>query len=286
MISQTGRLAGKVAIVTGSTKGFGEAMARRFAAEGAGVVVSGRSEEQGQAIAKEIAADGGRAVFIRTDMADEDSVRGLVDGTVAEFGQVDGLVNNAMAMDHIGSAERAVADMDSAGFDKIIKVGIYGLFWACKYAIPEMLKAGGGSIVNISSIAAVSGVQKMPGYTACKGAMQSLTRQMAVDYGSQGIRVNTMVSGFVLSSELAAAVDAHPVAGPLMQDAQLTRWGVLDDIAGMATYLLSDESGFVTGTEMRIDGGWSATARIPNLVDLVFAPMAQAAAQQAAAQQA
>jgi NAD(P)-dependent dehydrogenase (short-subunit alcohol dehydrogenase family) len=283
MISQHGRLAGKVAVVTGSTKGFGEAMVRRFADEGAAVVVSGRGEAEGRAIEKDIVGSGGRAVYVRTDMADEDSVRGLIEGAVAEFGRVDGLVNNAMAMDHIGSSERPVHEMDSAGFDKIIKVGVHGVFWACKYAIPEMLKAGGGSIVNISSIAAVSGVEKMPGYSACKGAMGALTRQMAVDYGKHRIRVNTMVSGFVLSSELAAAVDAHPVAGPLMQQAQLTRWGVLDDIANMATYLLSDESGFVTGSELRIDGGWSSTARIPDLVELVFAPLA---AQAAAAQNA
>ncbi|HEY1967273.1 MAG TPA: SDR family oxidoreductase [Pseudonocardia sp.] len=280
MISQNGRLAGKAIIVTGSTKGFGAAMVKRFAVEGANVVITGRNEARGREIEQEIQAEGHSAVFLPTDMSEEDSVRAMCAGTVAEFGRIDGLVNNAMAMDQIGSDERAVADMDSAGFDKILKVGIYGVFWACKYAIPEMLKVGGGSIVNISSIAAVAGVPKMPGYSACKGAMGALTRQMAVDYGSAGIRVNTMVSGFVLSSELAAAVDAHPQAGPLMQEAQLTRWGHLDDISAMATYLLSDESGFVTGAEMRIDGGWSSTARIPNLVDMVFAPLA---AQQAAA---
>jgi 3-oxoacyl-[acyl-carrier protein] reductase len=283
MISQTGpqassRLAGKVVVVTGSTKGFGEAMVRRFATEGAAVVISGRSEAEGRAIEKSLVDDGHRAIYLRTDMADEDSVRGLISGAVAEFGRLDGLVNNAMAMDHIGSSERPVAEMSSDGFDRIVKVGVYGLFWACKYTVPHMLEAGGGSIVNVSSIAAVAGVEKMPAYSMCKGAMGSLTRQLAVDYGSRGIRANTMVSGFVLSSELAAAVDAHPVAGPLMQQAQLTRWGVLDDVSTMASYLLSDESGFVTGTELRIDGGWTSTARIPDLVTMVFAPLAEQAA--------
>jgi NAD(P)-dependent dehydrogenase (short-subunit alcohol dehydrogenase family) len=286
MISQLdGRLAGKTVVVTGSTKGFGASMVKRFASEGANVVISGRSEAEGAAVDKEIRAEGGNGIFVRTDLSDEDSTRALMTAAASEYGRIDGLVNNAMAMDHIGSDERAVADMDSDGWDKIIKVGIYGLFWSCKYAIPEMIKAGGGSIVNISSVAAVAGVPNMPGYTACKGAMQALTRQMAVDYGPHNIRVNTMVSGFVLSSELAAAVDAHPEAGPIIRQAQLTRWGKLEDISSMASYLLSDDSGFVTGSELRIDGGWTSTARMPNLVEMVFAPLA-AQAQQSQAQQA
>jgi NAD(P)-dependent dehydrogenase (short-subunit alcohol dehydrogenase family) len=160
----------------------------------------------------------------------------------------------------------------------MIRVGIYGVVFACKYALREMVKSGRGSIINVSSIAAVGGVPHMPGYTASKGAVQALTRQMATDYGPQGIRINTLVSGFVFSSELAAAVDAHPVAGPLMREGQLTRWGTLEDVSGFATFLASDESEFINGAELRMDGGWSATARIPNLAEMVFAPMAAAAA--------
>lgn len=259
----------KVVIVTGSTQGFGEAMVRRFASEGASVVVTGRRDAVGQKIADEIKAAGGHATFIRCDVANEASVRDLVAGTVKEFGRVDALVNNAMAMDQIGSSERPVAEMSSEGFDKVLKVGLYGVFWACKYTIPEMLKVGGGSIVNISSVAAVAGVASMPAYSACKGAMGALTRQMTTDYGRQGIRVNTMVCGIVLDEGLTAAIKAHPVAGPAMAEAQLGRYGTLDDIAGMASYLISDASGFVTGAELRIDGGWTSTARIPNLVEAV-----------------
>ncbi|MDT7623036.1 MAG: hypothetical protein QOF99_3937 [Pseudonocardiales bacterium] len=278
MVSQIQRLVGRTTIVTGSTKGFGHAMARRFAAEGANVVLCGRNKAAGRRIEDEIRAGGGRAVFVAVDMSDEESVRDLVSSAAAEFGRVDVLVNNAMAMDHIGSSERPVAEMDSEGFDKILKVGVYGVFWASKYAIPEMLKVGGGSIVNISSLAAVAGVPSMPGYSTCKGAMGALTRQMACDYGPKGIRVNTMICGIVLADGLAAAVESHPVAGPLMAEAQLTRYGTLDDIAGMATYLASDESGFVNGAELRIDGGWTSSARFPNLVDLVFADLAASAA--------
>ena len=264
----------KTVLVTGSTKGFGAAMARRFAIEGANVVITGRSEVEGQAIQDEIRGGGGSARFIRADITDESSVRDLVAGTVAEFGRLDGLVNNAMAMDQVGANERPIVDMDAAGFDKIVQVGLYGLFYATKYGIAAMLHTGGGSVVNISSLAAVAGVPSLPAYSACKGAMGSLTRQVAVDYGSQGIRVNTMVCGIVLADGLAAAVANHPVAGAKMAEAQLTRYGTLDDIADLATFLVSDRSGFVNGAELRIDGGWTATARFPNMVDLVLNDMA------------
>lgn len=279
MSHQTGRIQGKTAIITGSTKGFGAGIARRFGAEGANVAVTGRSEKEGGEVADEIRAAGGNAVFIRSDSSRESSVRDLVAATVAEFGGVDTLVNCAMAMDHIGLSERPVADMDTEGFDNILKVGIYGTFWACKYTIPEILKAGGGSIVNISSVAAIAGVPSMPAYAACKGAVGSMTRQMACDYGPQGIRVNTMICGIVLAEGLAAAIEAHPVAREKIAEAQLTRYGTHDDIAAMALYLASDESGFVNGSELRIDGGWMSTARFPNLVDMVFSDYA--AAQQA-----
>lgn len=268
------RLTGKVVVVTGSTKGLGAAMSRRFAAEGAQVVISGRNEEHGQAVERGIRDDGGQAHYIPCDASREDAVRRLMSGTVERFGRIDGLVNNAMPMDDMGSAERAVADIDSDAFDGILKVGLYGSVWACKYAIPVMVRGGGGSIINITSIAAVAGIPNMPGYTACKGAMAALTRQMAVDYGSRGVRVNSMLPGFLLSTELATAVEGHAVAGPLVRDGQLTRWGEYDDISNMAAYLLSGESGFITGCEMRIDGGWTANAHIPDLVGMVFAPMA------------
>jgi NAD(P)-dependent dehydrogenase (short-subunit alcohol dehydrogenase family) len=268
------RLAGKVVVVTGSTKGLGAAMARRFAAEGAAVVVSGRSAEHGREVESDIGAAGGRARYLRCDASDEDSVRELIAGAVDAFGTIDGLVNNAMPMDEMGAAERGVAEIDSDAFDRILRVGLYGSVWACKYAIPVMVRGGGGSIINITSIAAVAGIPKLPGYTACKGAMSALTRQMAVDYGPAKIRVNSMLPGILLSTELATAVEGHPVAGPLVRDGQLTRWGEYDDISTMGAYLLSDESGFITGCEMRIDGGWTANAHIPDLVGMVFAPMA------------
>jgi 3-oxoacyl-[acyl-carrier protein] reductase len=268
------RLKGKTVLVTGSTKGFGAAMARRFAAEGANVAITGRSQAEGAAVEQQIRDAGGAAVFLPADLTQEGSVRQLIAGVVGSFGRLDALVNNAMAMDQVGPSERPIADMDTAGLDRILRVGIYGLFWATKYAIPELLKFGGGSIVNISSLAAVAGVPSLPAYSMCKGAMGALTRQVATDYGPQGIRINTMICGIVLAEGLAAAIAAHPVAGGKMAEAQLTRYGTLDDIAGLATYLVSDESGFVNGAELRIDGGWTSTARFPNLVDLVLADLA------------
>ncbi|MDT7588745.1 MAG: hypothetical protein QOE32_6295 [Pseudonocardiales bacterium] len=265
----TGRLHGKSVLVTGSTKGFGAAMAERFAAEGASVVLTGRSETQGRQIEQQITDKGGQARFIRADVTDEASVRELIAAAAAPTGRLDSLVNNAMAMDQVGSSERPIADMDTDGFGRIIQVGIYGLFWACKYAIPQLLKSPGGSIVNISSLAAVAGIASLPAYSVCKGAMGALTRQMATDYGPQGLRVNTMICGLVLGDALAGDVAAHPVAGPRIAQAQLTRYGNLNDIAAMATYLISDESGFVNGAELRIDGGWTSTAQFPRLSEMV-----------------
>jgi NAD(P)-dependent dehydrogenase (short-subunit alcohol dehydrogenase family) len=268
------RLAGKTVLVTGSTKGFGAAMARRFAAEGANVVITGRSEADGNDLQRRLRDAGGSATFLRADLTDETSVRDLITGAVAVYGRLDSLVNNAMAMDQVGASERPIAEMATAGLERLVAVGIYGLFWSTKYAIPAILNTGGGTIVNISSLAAVAGVPSLPGYTMCKGAMGALTRQVATDYGPKGIRINTMVCGIVLAEGLADAVASHPVAGAKMAEAQLTRYGTLDDIAGLATYLVSDESGFINGAELRIDGGWTSTARFPNMVDLVLADVA------------
>jgi NAD(P)-dependent dehydrogenase (short-subunit alcohol dehydrogenase family) len=268
------RLEDKVVLVTGSTKGFGAAMARRFAAEGARAIITGRSEPEGNKLEAEIRDAGGTATFVQADLTDETSVRDLVATAAGLHGRLDSLVNNAMAMDQVGANERPLADMDTNGLNRIINVGIYGLFWACKYAIPHLLTTGGGTIVNISSLAAVAGVPSLPAYTMCKGAMGSLTRQLATDYGPRGLRINTMICGIVLAEGLADAVASHPVAGAKMAEGQLTRYGSLDDIAGLATYLVSDESGFVNGAELRIDGGWTSTARFPNLVDLVLADLA------------
>ena len=259
------RLHGKTVLVTGSTKGFGAAMARRFATEGASVVLTGRSAEQGRAVEQEIAEAGGRARFIQADLSEEAGARELLE----QSGPLDGLVNNAMAMDHVGAGEKPIADMQTEGFERIVRVGIYGLFWTCKYAVPRLLEAGGGSIVNVSSLAAVAGIRSLPAYSMCKGAMGALTRQLATDYGAKGIRVNTMICGLVLAEQFAADVAAHPVAGPKVAEAQLTRYGRLDDIASMATFLISDESGFVNGAELRIDGGWTSSAQFPRLGEIV-----------------
>jgi NAD(P)-dependent dehydrogenase (short-subunit alcohol dehydrogenase family) len=269
------RLTGKTVLVTGSTKGFGAAMARRFATEGANVVITGRSEPEGRKLEAELRDGGGSATFIRADLTDEGSVKALVEQAVATYGRLDSLVNNAMAMDQVGASERPIAEMETAGLERLIGVGIYGLFWATKYAIPALLANQGGTVVNISSLAGVAGVPSLPGYSMCKGAMQALTRQVAVDYGPKGLRINTMVCGIVLADGLAQAVANHPVAAEKFAEAQLTRYGTLDDIAGLASYLVSDESGFINGAELRIDGGWTATARFPNMVDLVLADLPQ-----------
>jgi NAD(P)-dependent dehydrogenase (short-subunit alcohol dehydrogenase family) len=204
-------------------------------------------------------------MYIRSDLSDERSVRELVQSTVGELGRLDGLVNNAMATDQIASSERPVAEMASDGFDRILKVGLYGMFWACKYSIAAMLKGGGGSIVNVSSVAGVAGVPSMPAYTVCKGGMSALARQIATDYSPRGIRVNTMTCGMILAPGLTDIIAAHPVVGPAMERGQLTDWGRREDVASMARYLLSDEARFITGADIAVDGGWTSASGIPNV---------------------
>ena len=272
-------LEGKVVIVTGSTRGLGEAMVRRFSANGASVVVTGRSENEGRTIASELNEAQGRALYVPSDVRDEMSVRALVQSAVGEFGRLDGLVNNAMATDQIATSERPVADMSTEGFDRILQVGLYGVFWACKYAIPEMLKLGAGAILNISSVAAVAGVPSMPAYTACKGAIAALARQIATDYGSRGIRINTMTCGMILAPGLTDVIAAHPVVGPAMARSQLTDWGRPEDVASMATYLLSDEARFITGADIAVDGGWTSASGIPNVAEVLTEALSAAGQQ-------
>ena len=262
------RLGGKVAIVTGSTKGMGRATAELFAREGAKVVVTGRDRAAGDAIVEGIRATAGVAIFQAADIGDELEVESLVDRAVSEFGAVDVLVNNASPT-HItrgkGKLDDNLADMSLSAWNEVFSGSSIGFFLASKYAIKAMVSGGkGGAIVNISSAMAARGFAGSAAYPAAKGAVNALTQALAASYGSVGIRANAIVVGVIVTSADAEAVANDPDLGPAFLKAQLVkRWGHPDDVARGSLYLASDESSFVTGSQLFIDGGISCKTSLP-----------------------
>ncbi len=261
------RLEGKVALVTGSTRGIGRATAARFAAEGASVIVTGRTEEAGCLVEKEIREAGGEATFVRTDLAQEEQVRAAVEAAVERYGKLHVLVNNAAPTDLMGPGrlDRSVVEITDDAWDAILRVALKAVVWACRHAIPRIAEAGGGAVVNISSAASVLGVAGLDAYTAAKGAMNALTRSMAVEFAPQNIRVNGIVSGMVLTSEGAHKMMADPVLGPATRAIHLTRLGLPEDLAAAALFLASDEAAFITGANIPVDGGVTAKMNVPNI---------------------
>jgi meso-butanediol dehydrogenase / (S,S)-butanediol dehydrogenase / diacetyl reductase len=260
---KTGRLAGKVAFITGASGGIGAGISRKFAEEGAKVVLAGRDEAKGCKLADEINSSGGEARFCAVDVSREaDVARGIA---VAEqlYGPVQILVNNAGPLDLLMSgADKPIDQVSTEDFDGIVKVGLYGPFWCCKYVIPAMLRAGGGSIINISSVAAITGLSGLPAYSAAKGGLSALTRQIAIDYGSQNIRANAIICGLIIH-EFNHAMTSAVATDEAYRALQSTRLGIPNDIAFATVYLASDESVFVTGTNMIVDGGVSSKAMAP-----------------------
>jgi 3-oxoacyl-[acyl-carrier protein] reductase len=256
------RLEGKVALITGATKGIGKSVAKLFAREGARVVLVGRTVDSGQQVESEIHNKGGHAVFVAADVGKEPEVAHAVRVAVERFGRLTTLVNNAAATHLVGTPEKGDGRIDQVSNDVLaatLQTNLWGLFWCCKHAIPEMIKAGGGSIVNVSSGVATKGAPMMDAYTATKGAMNALTRSMAVEYARQRIRVNAISSGFIESGEQTEDLLRTPGQRELLQQViPLPYFGVPDDIAYGCVYLASDESRYVTGSILPIDGGYLA----------------------------
>jgi NAD(P)-dependent dehydrogenase (short-subunit alcohol dehydrogenase family) len=261
------RLAGKVALVTGSTRGIGRAIATRFAAEGAAVVITGRTETTGRAVQDEIRAAGGDATFVRTDIAREADIARAVELTVERYGALTTLVNNAAPTDLVGPGrgDRSLAEITDDAWDTIMTVALKQLVWCTRHAAPLLSQSEGASIVNISSAAAMRGVPGIDAYTAAKGAMNALTRSLAVELAGDGIRVNTIVCGMVLTSDGAFKMMDHPVIGPATRALHLTRLGLPEDIANVALFLASDEAAFVTGVNLPADGGALAKMAVPDI---------------------
>lgn len=243
------RFTDTVALVTGSTSGIGAGTARRFAREGASVVVHGRSVERGEAVVDEISTDGGEATFVEADLADPDAIERLVDRTVEEYGRVDALVNNAAVQIH-ETVEDATLEDWSFAMDVNFRA-----YWLCvKHAVEHM--PSGGSVVNVSSN---HGRITMPGsfpYNAIKSGIDGMTRAMALELGPE-IRVNTVSPGWTRVAEIEDEDDLERwrEIGELHP---LDRVGEPDDIAGVISFLASDDAAFVTGANLLADGGRSA----------------------------
>lgn len=259
-------LSGKVAIVTGATQSMGIGLAERLVEEGACVVGCGRSADRGEAAAKSVREQGGTMTFMRADVTQEHDVRAVVENAIATHGRLDIVVNNAAAIDHIrGGGEKPLVDEESSALDRHLSVGFYGPFWFAKYAIPQMIKQGGGVFVNISSLVAVRPAQGMPAYASSKAALEAFSRQIAVDYASDNIRSNVVRVG-AIQVEQNRRLHEHPAAGPALRENQLIqRSGRPEDIAAATAFLASDDAGFITGIAINVDGGAFYKTHVPDV---------------------
>lgn len=261
------RLEGKVALVTGGTRGIGRGIVEMLAAEGAGVAFTGRSAENGRTVEAAVADAGGQAMFIRADNGVEDEVAGAVRSTLERYGKLTTLVNNAIS-DDVGSGKDShIDEVDNQTFENILRIALMGTVWACKYAVPAMRAAGNGSIINISASSSKSALPERPAYHASKGAINAMTRQLAVNYGKEDIRANTIIVGFIYTgSAVMKAILDHPGRRAAFEkNIMVPRFGEPADIAAGVVYLASDESKYVTGSELTIDGGALCHQALPEL---------------------
>ena len=259
------RLEGKVAIISGGARGQGAAEARLFAREGAAVVIGDILDEDGLRLEAEIRELGGRATYVHLDVTQVDQWESAVSRAVSEYGKLDILVNNAgiTGMEGGGSPASAKIDAtDTAQWDRILDVNGKGVFLGTRAAIPAMRAAGGGSIINISSVAGMvaigPGSGRSASYAASKGAGRLLTKSTAVQYGPENIRCNSVHPGFIVTPMTQPFLNQPGGREWGLNQGALNRLGTPEDIANGVLFLASDESSFMTGSEMVIDGGWTA----------------------------
>ena len=247
------RVAGKVALISCGAGGIGAATAKLLAEEGAAVVIADLLEDEGRATEAMIAESGGKAMFVNLDVTSEDSWDNAVQAAVSSFGKLDILVNNAGVSLRFGVEQTSAQEWDA-----VMDVNVKGVFLGTKAAIPEMRKSGGGSIINISSIYGLVGSATSAAYHASKGAVRVFNKSTAIQYASENIRANSVHPGFVDSPMTQAFHDNPEIHNERVAKMPLGRMGQPEDIAAGILYLASDESSFVTGSELVIDGGMTA----------------------------
>jgi NAD(P)-dependent dehydrogenase (short-subunit alcohol dehydrogenase family) len=246
------RLEKKVAVITGAASGIGRSTAIRFAGEGATVVIADLNRDGGEATVRECRENGGNAVFQLTNVASEENIKGAVDRAVKEFGRLDIIYNNAGLAGAVGPLEKTTAE----NWDRSFSILLRAVFLGIKYAAPEMRKLGGGSIISTASIAGMRGVSELHAYCAAKAGVISLTRSAAIEFAKDKIRVNCICPGLI-----ATPLTYNRIPGGEQAATQMftgfqpwPRAGRPDDIAAMALFLASDESEFVSGQAMVVDG--------------------------------
>jgi NAD(P)-dependent dehydrogenase (short-subunit alcohol dehydrogenase family) len=250
---------GRVALVAGASKGIGAATAQAFADAGAAVVLAARDAEALELVAQKIRARGGRATAIRADVSDADSVRTLVESALDAYGRLDAAFNNATD----GPMPAPLAEIDPAEFDRGIATNIRGTFLGMKYQISAMLQSGGGTIVNMASLAGVTGVAGLAAYVAGKAGIIGLTKVAALDYADQGIRVNVVAPGTILTHHLEAAGPEAQRQAALASP--MRRIGSASEVAQTVIWLSSPASAYVNGAVIPIDGGQSAGVKPPRM---------------------
>jgi NAD(P)-dependent dehydrogenase (short-subunit alcohol dehydrogenase family) len=248
------RLENKTAIITGAGSGIGRACAIALAREGARVALVGRRKERIEAVKHEI---GGSALVLPADVSIQQEIDRVVEQTVSEFGGLNVLVNNAGVL-HIGTVEQ----ITEAQWDETFNVNVRGLWLLSRAVLPHLRQAGGGSIINIASVLGINGARNRASYAASKGAVVLLTKCMAIDHGQENIRVNAICPSFVETDLTAAVISKAPDPAAVRRERTavhpIGRLGQPEDIAGLAVYLASDESSWVTGAAFPVDGGYLA----------------------------
>jgi NAD(P)-dependent dehydrogenase (short-subunit alcohol dehydrogenase family) len=248
------RLENKVALITGGASGMGASMARVFAREGAKVAVADMLEDDGKKLVGEITKANGAAIFQKLDVTSEAGWQEAIAATLAAFGRLDILVNDA------GISGSAVDDLfDTAAWERLMAVNATGTFLGMKYAIPQMQKTGGGAIVNISSISGVTGQRGIHvGYNASKGAVRTLTKAAAAQHGRDNIRVNSVHPGLMPPMRTSGRTADPAVRAKMLEGVPLRRAGRVEEVANAVLFLASDDASYITGVELYVDGGFLA----------------------------
>lgn len=248
------KLNNKVAIITGASKGIGKGIAIRYAHEGATVIVASRSMDLLSAIAEEINSEGGQALALKVDVRRSESIQGVVDKVVEKFGRLDIMVNNAgISMAHPSE------DLSPEDWTRAVETDLFGVFYGCQSAGRQMMKQGGGCIVNITSAYGIVAAPMRAAYCASKAAGNMLTKVLASEWARKKIRVNAIAPGYIRTELVQGVIDKGmlPVDAIEKRTPQ-GRIGEVEDVLGAAVFLASEEAGFVTGSILSVDGGWTA----------------------------